>query len=160
MPHPIRTQLRRNETHMKIRSSIPDDLESLVDIWHRSVRTTHFFLKEAEIQSLLAIVREQVLPNLEPWVLTTNEGAAIGFMALSEGVIDALFIAPEHHRQGGGRLFVQHAKNLNRVLLVDVNEQNPEAIKFYMAQDFHIVGRSPVDSYGRPFPLLHMKLGA
>jgi len=41
--------------------------------------------------------------------------------------------------------------------MVDVNEQNPDAIKFYLAAGFTIVGRSPLDSGGRPFPLLHLR---
>jgi putative acetyltransferase len=40
---------------------------------------------------------------------------------------------------------------------VDVNEQNPEAARFYEACGFAVVGRSELDDGGRPFPLLHMK---
>lgn len=145
---------------MNIRSAMPDDLETLANVWLHSVRATHTFLTEADIQSLLPIVQNQVLPNIiELWVLCSDEDAAIGFMGLSEGAIDALFIAPEYLRRGGGRALVMHAQNLKGALRVDVNEQNPEAIKFYMAQGFHIVGRSPHDGDGRPFPLIHMKKG-
>ena len=36
-------------------------------------------------------------------------------------------------------------------------EQNPEAVRFYEALRFTIIGRSPVDDAGRPFPVLHMQ---
>ena len=51
-----------------------------------------------------------------------------------------------------------HVRKGERVLTVDVNEQNPRAHAFYRRYGFVDVGRSEVDSAGRPFPLLHMTL--
>jgi putative acetyltransferase len=50
-----------------------------------------------------------------------------------------------------------HARGLKGTLRVDVNEQNQSAVEFYRASGFTVVGRSPLDDGGRPFPLLHMK---
>ena len=41
---------------------------------------------------------------------------------------------------------------------VDVNEDNPGAHKFYLALGFDVVSRDPVDSLGKPYPILHMEL--
>ena len=41
---------------------------------------------------------------------------------------------------------------------VDVNEQNPKALGFYLKQGFAVAGRSPLDGGGRPFPILHLRL--
>lgn len=41
---------------------------------------------------------------------------------------------------------------------VDVNEQNPDDIGFYKRLGFSLVGRSPLDGQGNPFPLIHMEL--
>jgi putative acetyltransferase len=41
---------------------------------------------------------------------------------------------------------------------VDVNEQNPAAVGFYQHFGFKVVGRSPLDGTGKPFPILHMAL--
>ncbi len=40
---------------------------------------------------------------------------------------------------------------------VDVNEQNTQALDFYLRRGFHVVGRSPLDGQGRPYPLLHLR---
>ena len=40
---------------------------------------------------------------------------------------------------------------------VDVNEQNQEALGFYKHLGYDIIGRSPLDGQGRPFPVLHLK---
>ena len=41
--------------------------------------------------------------------------------------------------------------------LVDVNEDNKQAIDFYLHIGFIVESRSAVDSAGRPFPLLHLR---
>jgi putative acetyltransferase len=142
---------------MQIRPAQPQDLDLLLDIWLRSVRATHRFLSEADIQQLLPGVRDVALAELEVWVLTAADHAPIGFLGMSEHKIEALFLAPEFLRRGGGRLLVEHASVRHPTLLVDVNEQNPEARRFYGALGFVIEGRSQLDGHGRPFPLLHMR---
>jgi putative acetyltransferase len=143
---------------VKIRKATVSDHPALLDIWLESVRATHHFLSEDDIQALLPIVRDAALPNLELWVLTAEDGsAAVGFMGLDGPMVEALFIAPRWSRKGGGRQLLDHARSIKGRLRVDVNEQNPEAVRFYLACDFEIIGRSPVDSAGRPFPLLHMQ---
>jgi putative acetyltransferase len=138
-----------------IREARPADREALVDVWLRSVRASHTFLTEADIQELLPLVREAALPALEVWVLDLD-GVPAGFVGLDGTKLEALFLAPEHFRRGFGRQLVAHARLLKGPLTVDVNEQNPEAVRFYESLGFCVVGRSEVDSSGRPFPLLHM----
>ena len=71
--------------------------------------------------------------------------------------VEALFLDPQIHRQGCGRRLLQHARGLKGQLTVDVNEQNPAAVRFYEACGFVVEGRSPLDSSGLPFPILHMR---
>ena len=146
---------------MNIRRSVPTDREALVDIWLRSVQATHSFLTEQDIQSLLPPTRDYLTSD-EPelWVLCSNTEEIMGFMGLSEGKIDALFLAPEFQGRGGGRQLVQYAQQLQGNLTVDVNEQNPAARRFYEACGFVVEGRSELDDAGRPFPLLYMRLPA
>jgi putative acetyltransferase len=77
---------------------------------------------------------------------------------LTPGTIEALFIDPDHRLKGAGSFLVDHAQRLSRsTLVVEVNTQNKDAVSFYRAQGFVVVGLSPVDSGGRPFPLFQMK---
>ena len=143
-------------TGLIIREGRTADRDVLVAIWLRSVRATHAFLTEEDIQKLLPLVREQVLPALEIWVLIRDD-EPIGFAGLDGARLEALFLDPAHFRSGGGRLLVEHARRLKGKLAVDVNQQQPEALRFYEALGFRVVGRSPVDSAGRPFPLVHLE---
>jgi putative acetyltransferase len=143
---------------MTIREAVPADRDELVEIWLRSVRETHAFLTENDIHALLPLVRQELRgEDLELWVLTSEDGTSIGFMGLSIAKVEALFLDPDHRRRGGGRMLLDHARRRKGALAVDVNEQNPEAVRFYEALGFTIIGRSPVDDAGRPFPVLHMQ---
>ncbi|RYH31475.1 MAG: GNAT family N-acetyltransferase, partial [Alcaligenaceae bacterium] len=71
-----------------------------------------------------------------------------------------LFLDPTYFRQGGGRQLLAHARALKGALRVAVNEQNVDAIRFYLAAGFEIAGRSDVDQAGRPYPLLHLQEGS
>jgi putative acetyltransferase len=145
---------------MWIRPSTPTDRDPLLDIWIRSVRATHTFLAESDIESLLPAVRDYLSsPESELWTLCSDRPTPIGFIGLADNNVESLFVAPEHARCGGGRLLLEHARRLKGPLRVDVNEQNPEAVRFYEANGFHVIGRSPVDDAGRPFPLLHLREG-
>ena len=84
----------------------------------------------------------------------------MGFMGMSGNKIESLFLAPEYLRRGVGRRLVRHAQALHGELTVDVNEQNAPARWFYEACGFVVEGRSELDSQGRPYPLLHLRLAA
>src|SRR5262245_50802083 len=146
---------------MNIRRATPTDREALLDIWLRSVRATHTFLSEEDIQSLLPPARDYLTSD-EPelWVLCSDSSELMGFMGMAGSKVDALFLAPEFHSRGGGRQLVRHAQRLRGELTVDVNEQNPAARSFYEACGFVVEGRSELDDQGRPYPLLHMRLAA
>lgn len=145
---------------MQIRRAIPTDRDALFDIWLRSVRATHTFVSEADIQSFMPLVRDYLASDAEFWVLCSDSGTVMGFMGMSGSKIEALFLAPEFQRCGGGRLLVRHAQELRGELTVDVNEQNAAACRFYEACGFAVEGRSEVDDAGRPYPLLHMRRAA
>jgi putative acetyltransferase len=144
------------QKRLTIRAGRPADKNRLVEIWLASVRATHTFLSEQAIQELLPLVREKALPALELWVLVSGE-KIIGFAGLSDNNLEALFLHPEHLGKGGGKLLVKHARKLKGNLVVDVNEQNPNAVRFYESVGFEVFGRSETDSGGRPYPILHMR---
>lgn len=130
----------------------------LIDIWRRAVSASHHFLRDEDIRDLTPAVNEYLgLPELQLWVLCDTTNTPVGFMGLQDAAVDSLFIAPHHWRQGGGTLLINCARRARGPLSVDVNEQNTAALNFYRARGFEIVGRSPVDSAGRPFPLLHLR---
>ena len=39
-----------------------------------------------------------------------------------------------------------------------MNEQNPQALGFYLRMGYQITGRDALDPTGKPFPILHLSL--
>jgi putative acetyltransferase len=150
--------IRLADAQARIRRAQAADHSRMLALWEASVRATHAFLTEQDIQNL----RPDVMAGfqsaaLEWWVVCDAQDVPMGFLGYTPGCVEGLFVDPAFHRRGLGRLLLAHAQNLARgPLRLDVNEGNPGAIAFYEAQGFTAVGRSPTDGEGRPFPLVHM----
>ena len=143
---------------MIIRQATNADHPQLLNIWLRSVRATHHFLQESDIEALRPQLHDIYLPAVGLWVAVDAEDCPLGFIGLNENHVEMLFIEPDLRGQGIGRALLDHANSSRSKMSVDVNEQNPEAVGFYLHYGFVQTGRSPLDGEGRPFPLLHLSL--
>lgn len=133
-----------------------DLISGLVSIWEKSVRASHFFLTEKDI----ADIRQQVAPALKmiPVLLVAiDDDNIVGFAGIFEDKLEMLFIDPVYFGQGMGYTLINYCFKQYNIQFVDVNEQNPQAFKFYQRQGFSVIKRSPLDSDGRPFPILHLQ---
>jgi putative acetyltransferase len=135
----------------------PEDVERTVEVWEASVRATHHFVSEADINIFRPLVREEV-GRVPVECVRDDQGMVVGFMIVAEGKVEALFIHPDWRGQGIGRRLFQHAIDDLGATEVDVNEQNEQALGFYLRMGFEVVGRSDEDGNGKPYPLLHMRL--
>ncbi|WP_337175747.1 GNAT family N-acetyltransferase [Paludisphaera sp.] len=142
---------------MTIVTVAPADHPRLVEIWEAAVRATHDFLTEVDIQVLKPLVLHEYLPLVE-LAGCEEAGELVGFLGRLGTRIEMLFVAPERRGRGAGRALVEHAVGALGCDEVDVNEQNPQAVGFYLRMGFRVVGRSARDGLGNPFPLLHMKM--
>lgn len=143
---------------MIIRQATNADHPQLLNIWLRSVRATHHFLQESDIEALIPQLRDVYLPAVELWVAVDAQDLPLGFIGLNEKHVEMLFIEPDLRGKGIGRALLDHARSSRDEMSVDVNEQNPDAVGFYLHYGFVQTGRSPLDGEGRPFPLLHLSL--
>lgn len=78
-------------------------------------------------------------------------------MGIQSGKIEMLFLHPDYFRKGIGRMLIQKAFSELDVQCVDVNEQNPSAVRFYERMGFRTFRRDSTDDQGNPFPILRMK---
>ncbi|OEC40894.1 acetyltransferase [Aeromonas sp. DNP9] len=143
---------------MQIAHANGEDYQTLIDLWEGSVRATHHFLPEAEILALRPLILERYFDAVTLHCARTEEGLITGFSGVHEGKLEMLFVAPEARGSGVGRWLVAHAISQCGATLVDVNEQNEQAVGFYLKMGFTVTGRSPLDGQGKPYPLLHMVL--
>ncbi|WP_434779187.1 GNAT family N-acetyltransferase [Neisseria sp. Ec49-e6-T10] len=134
------------------------DHDALVDIWLRAVKQTHHFLDESDISFFHKIVSEQALSSCPVWQIKDQQEIPVGFIGIDQQKIEMLFVEPDKHGHGIGSLLMDFAIKEHQVTAVDVNEQNVLAMAFYQKHGFEVIGRSPFDGTGRPFPILHMSL--
>lgn len=149
---------RSKRIHMQIDTTTKDDYLKLIEIWEASVRATHNFLSEENIRNLKPLILEHYFDAVDLRVAKNENGEIVGFIGVAEQNVEMLFISPEYRNKGIGSLLLKNAIQNQGAQKVDVNEQNPDAIDFYERLGFRVVGRSPLDGQGNPFPLLHLKL--
>lgn len=143
---------------MKIDKPSKSDYLKLIDIWEKSVRATHDFLPEENIKTLKPLILEHYFDAVDLRVSIDDADDIVGFIGVAEGNIEMLFISPEKRGLGVGSLLLNNAIKCQAATKVDVNEQNPQAVGFYLYREFKRVGRSELDGQGNAFPLLHLSL--
>ena len=142
-----------------IRAATPADFAKLVLIWEGSVRATHDFLSEADIDFYRPLVLTY-LPTLSVYCSLAEAGQIAGFIAVGGDQVEMLFVAADARGQGVGKALLAYAIDHLDATRVDVNEQNAQAVGFYLRAGFEVVDRSPLDGTGKAFPLLHMRVAA
>lgn len=142
---------------IRIESVGDEHFSELTEIWEAAVRTTHHFLSESDIQYFKPLIKKKFLPLVNVFAAYTGTDMIVGFMGVLDGKIEMLFIRPEWYGCGVGRTLIAHALAKLNATDVDVNEQNEQAVGFYLRMGFYVESRSDKDGMGKPFPLLHMR---
>lgn len=130
-------------------------LEVLLQIWERSVRATHLFLSDAEVNRIKEYV-PRAFEGVEHLIVAEAE-KPVAFMGTQNGRLEMLFVAPEERGRGIGRQLLQYGVENYGVFEVTVNEQNPQAAGFYERMGFETYKRTNTDEEGAPYPLLYVK---
>lgn len=139
-----------------IRRCSESDYSDLVNIWERSVRSSHDFLSDADIAEIRGRLSTEYLPYVDLSCIE-DDGRITGFIGIANAKIEMLFIDSIFQGQGYGSVLMDYAINQG-AMSVDVNEQNPKALEFYISKGFRVTGRDNTDEAGRPFPILHLSL--
>lgn len=137
------------------------DYDELIEIWEVSVRATHLFLSEDDIAFYKPIVLKYTLPDIELFGViadkTKQNQKILGFVGISKEKVEMLFLRPEYRNQGLGRRLIEFALNEFKIYNIDVNEENPNALGFYLHMGYRIKSRDELDGNGKPHPILHLE---
>lgn len=143
---------------IEVKNRTPNLIDRLLEVWESSVRTTHLFLSDSEIQNIKEYV-PQALGGIAHLIIAEDEaGRAVAFMGIEDGSLEMLFISPEERRKGLGKRLLQYGIENYAVERLAVNEQNPQAKEFYEHMGFQVYKRTDHDEQGNPYPLLYMEL--
>ena len=114
------------------------DLEDILTAWAAASEIAHPFLTK----EFLAQERENIpnvyLPNAETWVYEDNR-TVVGFVALIGNEVGAIFVHPEHHRNGIGQRLMDKARKVRHELEVEVFTANSIGRAFYAKYGFELI---------------------
>ncbi len=135
----------------------PQLIYQLTAIWEDSVRATHLFLSEAEIQTIKAYVPQALTGVSHLLVAERAQGQPVAFMGIEGPRLEMLFLSPAERGAGLGRQLLEYGIRHYHLQELTVNEQNPQAVGFYQHMGFETYRRTNCDEQGGPYPLLYMK---
>jgi putative acetyltransferase len=118
----------------------------------------HDFLAEEDLQALKPFILKHYFDAVDLRCAKDAQGIIQGFCGVHDGLIEMLFVGADARGKGIGAMLAAYAIKTQGAIKVDVNEQNEQALGFYQHIGFKVIGRSPVDGQGKPYPLLHMVL--
>lgn len=123
---------------VKIRQYEKLDLEPVLDSWEVATRLAHAFMKDDFIAQERKNVAEIYLPNTDTWVAEI-ESEVKGFIALMGNEVGAIFLQPNFHGKGIGKLLMDKAQELHGNLEVEVFKANTIGRVFYSKYGFEQV---------------------
>ena len=129
----------------------------LLDVWERSVRATHRFLSDAEVERIKGYVPQALAGVAHLIVAEDHAGSPAAFMGMEDGRLEMLVLAPEERGKGLGRRLLEYGLARYGIREVTVNEQNPGALGFYRHFGFREYRRTETDEEGGPYPLLYLR---
>ena len=132
--------------------------KELLDIWENSVKATHLFLSNKDIQNIKKYVPE-ALKEVKHLIIIENENnIPLGFMGIENTKLEMLFIKSNERGKGVGKQLLTYGIEKYNVNELTVNEQNQNEKGFYEHLGFKVYKKTELDEQGNHFPILYMRL--
>lgn len=141
---------------LTLRPYTPADIDACAAIWRAASEAGHPFLTSDDLDADAVLVRDVYFPQAEI-TLACDGARPVGFVAMIGSFIGALFVAPDQHRRGIGRMLVAAVAQMYGPLTVEVYAENAGARRFYRALGFTETGRRDVDDCARAHALVRME---
>ncbi len=153
---------------MLIRPCVDEDMPRLLEIWMQATLHAHDFLPAAMWWPRQEAMRQRLQEGAEIWVVEPlahelerspvvdsfpmKEYSVVGFMAIKDEELLALYVHPEFQGQGIGSMLMALAQEHHLYLYLSVCVRNSDAVRFYQKQGFRPVRalketRSGCDEY-------------
>lgn len=143
---------------LEVKSRTPILINKLLEVWEDSVRATNLFLSNEEIENIKKYV-PQALKGVSHLIIIENEeNLPIAFMGIEATRLEMLFVKNHERGKGLGKQLLKYGIENYNVNELTVNEQNPNAKRFYEYLGFKVYKRNERDEQGNPYPILYMRL--
>ena len=132
-----------------IRQYNPHDLDSVLEIWLEASVKAHDFISAEFWESQVENMRNIYIPASEVYVFEVDS-KVVGFYALYENNLAAIFVSPAFQGKGIGKQLLSHAKDQRAVLGLSVYKENQASYQFYLSQGFTVVSEQLDEHTGHP----------
>ncbi|WP_417783237.1 N-acetyltransferase [Terasakiella pusilla] len=132
-----------------IRKFDPADMDTVLDIWLEASVLAHDFVEQDFWHRQLQPMREIYIPASDTFVYQVA-GQVVGFYALYEESLAAIFVAPNYQGRGIGKVLLSHAKTMREKLSLCVYKENQKSYRFYLSQGFTVIGEQQDKHTGHP----------
>ena len=124
---------------MKVRAARIEDVPALAEIAERSYRSAFASILEPEVLAGRDAVffTARFASSWERMLVAVANDRLMGFLLMTDGHIDMLFMAPEASQQGGGALLLHEAEALGATSL-ECFRDNAGARRFYERHGWHV----------------------
>ena len=110
MAGPATGDRSRSADEVEIRRAGPDDAGGIGDVWLASWRATFDFEPSHPDDDVRRWLAAELVPKHETWVAVEPGGIVVALMALSDDMIEQLYVAPAWIGRGLGTRLVALAK--------------------------------------------------
>ena len=98
--------------------SITDALkEELIEVWEKSVRSSHHFLSEEDLMYYRSRIMDTYFQAVELYVI--RQPNIVAFMGLSDEMVEMLFVLPSEKSKGLGSSLLDFAITKKHIRKVD-----------------------------------------
>lgn len=132
---------------IEIRKMQAEDIAPLADIWLESSLKAHSFIADEYWINNHTSMKDHYLPNAEVYV-AQKTNLLVGFVALVDNHIAAVFVNSSHQGEGIGSLLLAHVKELRSHLTLNVFQKNIPSVQFYQSKNFVIASEGVDEGTG------------
>lgn len=114
------------------------DLNDLLTVWESASKLAHPFLTKEFLEQERYNIPNLYIPNADTWVVLDDD-KVVGFMALIDDEVGAIFVDPAYHGCGLGKTLMDKACSLHSQLEVEVFKENAIGRRFYDRYGFQFL---------------------
>lgn len=112
------------------------DIDDIMNIWLNENISAHDFIPKEYWEKNFNGVKSAIL-SAEVYVYKIDNKIC-GFIGLEENYIAGIFVKKEFQRKGIGKALIDYAKQIRKVLTLNVYKKNTGAVDFYKREGFYI----------------------
>ncbi|HBH7918798.1 TPA: N-acetyltransferase [Vibrio parahaemolyticus] len=132
-----------------IRKYNENDMGSVLEIWLNASVKAHDFISPEFWEFQVENMRNIYIPASETYVYEV-ESKVVGFYALYENSLAAIFVSPVLQGKGIGKQLLSHATTQKAGLSLSVYKENQASYQFYLSQGFKVVSEQLDEHTGHP----------